>query len=79
MNRFRIIVIAGSKRSPEWQALSRNHLEGRTAGEFRAYGYERPSHRLADLKLKWREMRIRAGVPPAGSSPAHQQRLDIDA
>ena len=47
-------------------------------GEFRAYGYERPSHRLADLKLKWREMRIRAGVPPAGSSPAHQQRLDID-
>jgi multimeric flavodoxin WrbA len=47
-------------------------------GEFRAYGYERPSHRLADLKLKWRELRMSAGVPPAGSSPSHQQERGLN-
>jgi hypothetical protein len=46
-------------------------------GEFRAFGYEPPSHRLADLKLKWRELRIRAGVPRADSSPARQQALNL--
>ena len=42
-------------------------------GEFRAFGYTPPSHRLADLKLKWREWRMAAGVAPRGSSPARQQ------
>ena len=27
-------------------------------GEFRAFGYEPPSHRMADLRLKWRELRM---------------------
>ena len=26
-------------------------------GQCRAYGYEAPSHRWADIKLKWREIR----------------------
>ena len=30
-------------------------------------------HRLADLRLKWREWRMGLGLPPAGSSPAEQQ------
>jgi hypothetical protein len=47
-------------------------------GEFRAYGYRRPSHRVADLKLKWRELRMSAGVPPAGSSPARQQERGLN-
>jgi hypothetical protein len=47
-------------------------------GEFRAYGHQAPSHRWADLKLKWREMRIGLGVPPKDSSPARQQALGID-
>jgi multimeric flavodoxin WrbA len=47
-------------------------------GEFRAYGYERPSHKLADLRLKWRELRMGMGVPPAGSSPASQQALGLN-
>ncbi|MCA1703253.1 MAG: NAD(P)H-dependent oxidoreductase, partial [Actinobacteria bacterium] len=47
-------------------------------GEFRAYGYRAPSHRLADLKLKWRELRMGVGLPPAGSSPAEQQELGIN-
>ncbi|MBA2626713.1 MAG: flavodoxin family protein [Gemmatimonadales bacterium] len=42
-------------------------------GEYRAYGYEAPGHRMADLKLKWRELRMSAGRAPAGSSPAEQQ------
>jgi hypothetical protein len=47
-------------------------------GEYRAYGYRRPGHRWADLKLKWRELRLRLGVPPAGSSPARQQALGLN-
>ena len=47
-------------------------------GEFRAYGYSAPSHRLADLKAKWRELRMGVGLPPAGSSPARQHALGIN-
>jgi hypothetical protein len=47
-------------------------------GEYRAYGYEAPGHRLADAKLKLREMRLKMGLPPAGSSPAAQQRLGLN-
>jgi hypothetical protein len=48
---------------------------------YRAYGHEAPGHRLADWKLKWRELRIAAGHPPKGSSPAAQQEqcLNQDA
>jgi hypothetical protein len=46
-------------------------------GRYRAYGYRVPGHRWADLKLKWRELRIRAGAPPADSSPAEQQRRGL--
>lgn len=47
-------------------------------GEFRAFGYEPPSHRMADLRLKWREMRMGVGIPPAGSSPARQQQAGLN-
>jgi hypothetical protein len=49
--------------------------------EFRAFGYQAPGHFTADMRLKWREWRLRAGLPPAGSSPARQQheRLNDDA
>jgi hypothetical protein len=46
-------------------------------GEFRAFGYKAPSHRLADVKLKWRELRMRTGLPRADSSPARQQALNL--
>ncbi len=48
-------------------------------GRYRAFGHEAPGHRLADLRLKWREMRIQAGRPPAGSSPAEQQARGLNA
>jgi hypothetical protein len=47
-------------------------------GRYRAYGYKRPAHRWADVKLKWREIRIGLGLPPEGSSPARQQRLRVN-
>jgi hypothetical protein len=47
-------------------------------GKYRAFGYRPPSHRWADTKLKWRELRLSLGVPPADSSPARQQRLGLN-
>jgi len=47
-------------------------------GRYRAFGYEAPGHRWADAKLKWREMRMKAGYAPAGSSPAAQDRLGLN-
>ena len=46
--------------------------------EFRAYGYEPPSHLWNDIKLQWREKRIALGFPPKDSSPAAQKELGIN-
>ena len=47
-------------------------------GRFRAYGYQAPGHLGRDIQLYWRNLRMRAGLPPAGSSPAEQQRLGLN-
>jgi hypothetical protein len=47
-------------------------------GQHRAYGYEAPGHRWADLKLKWRDLRIGTGHPPKGSSPAAQEEMGLN-
>ena len=47
-------------------------------GKFRAYGYEPPGHRWADVKLRLRDRWMRLGKPPAGSSPEVQQREDLN-
>jgi hypothetical protein len=47
-------------------------------GKYRAYGYKAPGHRWSDMKLKWRETRMKAGWAPAGSSPAEQERLRLN-
>lgn len=49
-----------------------------TPGHWRAYGYTPPQHRMADLRLKWRDTRMRVGMPPEGSSPDVQQRLGLN-
>jgi len=46
--------------------------------QYRAYGYEPPGHRWADLKLKWRELRLGTGHPPKGSSPAAQEEMGLN-
>jgi hypothetical protein len=48
------------------------------AGPYRAFGYTAPGHRWADLELKWREMRMKAGHAPSGSSPAIQDDLGLN-
>jgi multimeric flavodoxin WrbA len=47
-------------------------------GTYRAYGYKAPGHRVADLKLGWRGLRMRVGQAPAGSSPAKQEQLGLN-
>ncbi|MGE5615697.1 MAG: NAD(P)H-dependent oxidoreductase [Bacillota bacterium] len=44
-----------------------------TPGKFRAFGYRPPGHFWADIKLMWRDRRMRLGRPPPGSSPEVQQ------
>lgn len=65
----------------EWVAAFARHVlaKGKVPpGRWRAAGYEPPAHRWADLKLKWRELRIKAGVPPEGSSPDEQQKRRLN-
>jgi hypothetical protein len=47
-------------------------------GRFRAFGYEPPAQRWADMKLAWRSARIATGHPPHGSSPERQQDLGLN-
>jgi len=47
-------------------------------GEHRAFGYRAPRAIGKKLLLAWRELRMRLGRPPAGSSPARQQARGIN-
>jgi hypothetical protein len=47
-------------------------------GKYRAFGYEAPGHFLGDVRLAWRDIRMRFGSPRVGSSPAKQQRLGLN-
>ena len=64
-----------------WTDRFRDHVAGKgkvQPGRWRAYGYEPPKHRWADLKLKWREIRMSTGHAPPASSPAVQEELDLN-
>jgi hypothetical protein len=68
----------------EWTRAFASHVSAKgevKPGEYRAYGYRPPSHFVADLKTKWRGLRMALGVPIAGTSPAlqHEQNLNRDA
>ena len=45
---------------------------------YRAFGHRAPSHFIADLKTKWRGVRMALGFPPAGTSPAIQQEQGLN-
>jgi hypothetical protein len=47
-------------------------------GTYRAYGYQPPFHFVADIKTKWRGLRMALGIPVPGSSPARQQAQGIN-
>jgi multimeric flavodoxin WrbA len=46
--------------------------------QYRAYGYQPPSHLLADIKTKLRGLRMAVGRPLPGSSPAIQQERGLN-
>lgn len=50
-------------------------------GAYRAYGYRPPSHLWADLKTKWRGLRMALGKAVPGTSPAlqHERGINRDA
>lgn len=47
-------------------------------GAYRAFGYTAPGHFLKDVKLYWRDWRMRLGHPPKNSSPARQQERGLN-
>lgn len=49
-----------------------------TPGPYRAFGYRAPPHRWQDLRLAWRDRRMRLGIPRRGSSPAIQQEQGLN-
>jgi len=46
--------------------------------KYSAVGYVGPSHKWADVKLKWRAILMSAGVPRKDSSPGAQQKLKLN-
>jgi multimeric flavodoxin WrbA len=65
----------------DWVAAFVAHVAAKgkvEPGRYRAYGYRPPSHLLADLKTKWRGVRMALGFPVPGSSPARQQALGLN-
>jgi hypothetical protein len=64
-----------------WTDAFAAHVGGKgkvTPGQYRAYGYKPPSHFIADLKTKWRGLRMALGRPIPGTSPAIQQDLGLN-
>lgn len=47
-------------------------------GKYRAFGYKPPRHFFGDVKLAVRDVRMRLGHPPHGSSPDEQQKLGLN-
>ncbi|HEX7981552.1 MAG TPA: NAD(P)H-dependent oxidoreductase [Gemmatimonadaceae bacterium] len=65
----------------DWTDAFTKHVaaKGRVQpGEYRAFGYRPPSHIWADIRTKWRGLRMLLGVPVAGSSPAIQQQRNLN-
>ena len=47
-------------------------------GKYRAFGYKPPGHLLRDVRLAWRDIRMRFWSPHVRSSPAKKQRLELN-
>jgi hypothetical protein len=65
----------------EWTDQFAHHVARKgkiPPGPYRAYGYLPPSHFLADLKTKWRGLRMALGFPLPGTSPAIQQERGLN-
>ena len=67
--------VAAGRRAPRSRQSSAGHDPRRAV---HGDGYAAPGHRFADAELKWRDLRMKLGRPPAGSSPAAQQKLGLN-
>ena len=47
-------------------------------GKYRAFGYKVPGHLFRDARLAWRDILMRFGSPRVRSSPAKQERLELN-
>jgi hypothetical protein len=64
-----------------WGDALARHVSGKgkvQPGQYRAFGYQPPSHLWADVKTKWRGLRMILGIPKNGTSPAVQQKLGLN-
>jgi hypothetical protein len=64
-----------------WGDALARHVSGKgkvQPGQYRAFGYQPPSHVWADVKTKWRGLRMILGIPKNGTSPAVQQKLGLN-
>jgi multimeric flavodoxin WrbA len=65
----------------EWTDAFADHVAGKgkvSPNEYRAFGYRAPPHLWADLKTKWRGLRMALGFPIPGTSPAIQQERGLN-
>ena len=65
----------------EWTAAFAGYVtqKGKVKpGDYRAYGYHPPFHLWADLRTKWRGLRMALGRPIPGTSPAIQQQQGLN-
>jgi multimeric flavodoxin WrbA len=65
----------------EWTEDFATHVRAKgpvTPNRYRAFGYRPPPHVIADLKTKWRGLRMALGFPPRDSSPAIQHRQNLN-
>ena len=60
-------------------AAGREQWKGRVMpGTHRAFGYQAPGHLTEDLKLLWRDRRMRFGLAREGSSPQIQEDAGLN-
>ena len=76
-----VVDLAVMNAFDEWTDAFTGHVSSKgkvTPGRYRAYGYRAPFHLWANLKTKWRGLRMALGVPVAGTSPAIQQERALN-
>ncbi|MEO8199552.1 MAG: NAD(P)H-dependent oxidoreductase [Gemmatimonadota bacterium] len=65
----------------QWTDMLVRHVSEKgkvSPAKYRAFGYRPPSHLWADIKTKWRGVRMALGIPIPGTSPEIQQRKGLN-
>jgi hypothetical protein len=65
----------------QWTDAFAHHVEKKgkvKPGKYRAFGHRTPFHLVESLRIKWRGLRMALGRPVPGTSPAIQQKLNLN-